>query len=53
MLGEHGTDDAEALVDLFSDEEHALDGGHVKLELEPHGFDGCAWGARDGAGRRS
>ena len=42
-----GPDDAEALVDLFSDEEHALDGGRVELELEPHASAGCASGARD------
>jgi hypothetical protein len=30
--------DAEALVDLFSDEEHTLDGGRVELGLEPHAY---------------
>jgi sucrose hydrolase-like protein len=44
-----GPDDAEALVDLFSDEEHALDGGRVELELEPHGF---RWMRVRRAGRR-
>ena len=33
-----GPDGAEALVDLFSDEEHALDEGRVELELEPHAY---------------
>jgi glycosidase len=33
-----GPDDADSLVDLFSDEVHALDGGQVELELEPHAF---------------
>ena len=31
-------DDAEALVDLYSDEVHQLDGGRAKLKLEAHGF---------------
>jgi maltose alpha-D-glucosyltransferase/alpha-amylase len=31
-------DDAEELVDLYSDEVHALDGGAANLKLEPHGF---------------
>ena len=41
--------DAEALVDLFSDEEHALEDGRVELELEPHGF---RWLRVRRAGRR-
>jgi hypothetical protein len=41
--------DAEALVDLFSDEEHALDTGRLELELEPHGF---RWLRVRRAGRR-
>ena len=31
-----GPDDAEALVDLFGNETHSLDGGSVQLRLEPH-----------------
>jgi hypothetical protein len=42
-------DDADALVDLFSDDVHALDGGHVELELEPHAF---RWMRVRRAGRR-
>jgi maltose alpha-D-glucosyltransferase/alpha-amylase len=42
-------DDGDALVDLFSDEEHGLDGGRVELELEPHGF---RWMRVRRAGRR-
>jgi maltose alpha-D-glucosyltransferase/alpha-amylase len=37
-LALEGPADAEALVDLFTDEEHALDAGCVELELEPHGY---------------
>jgi len=33
-----GPDDAEALVDEFSADVHALDGGKAELELEPYGF---------------
>ena len=33
-----GPADAEALVDLFSDEEHALEDGRAELELEPHDY---------------
>jgi trehalose synthase len=44
-----GPADAEALVDLFSDEEHALDDGRVELELEPHDF---RWMRVRRAGRR-
>ena len=33
-----GPDDAEALVDEFSADVHALEGGKVELELEPYGF---------------
>jgi hypothetical protein len=48
-----GPDDAEALVDLFSADLHALDSGTVQLELEPTASDGCASGARDGGCRPS
>ncbi len=44
-----GPDDADALVDLFSADVHALDGGRVELELEPHGF---RWLRVRRAGRR-
>jgi glycosidase len=44
-----GPDGAEALVDLFSDEEHALDDGRVELELEPHAY---RWMRLRRAGRR-
>ena len=44
-----GPADAEALVDLFSDEEHALDDGRVELELEPHAY---RWMRLRRAGRR-
>jgi trehalose synthase len=33
-----GPDNAEALVDLFSDDVYPLDNGHAELELEAHGF---------------
>jgi trehalose synthase len=33
-----GPDDAEALVDLFSDAVHPLDSGRADLELEPNGY---------------
>lgn len=48
-----GPDDADALVDLFSADLHALDSGTVQLELEPTASDGCASGARDGGCRPS
>ena len=42
-------DDADALVDLFSDEVHSLKDRAVKLKLEPHGF---RWLRVRRAGRR-
>jgi hypothetical protein len=44
-----GPADADALVDLFSDEVHGLESGRVELELEPHGF---RWLRVRRAGRR-
>jgi maltose alpha-D-glucosyltransferase/alpha-amylase len=44
-----GPDDADALVDLFSDDVHALNSGHVELDLEPYGF---RWLRVRRAGRR-